>query len=73
MVLVFVVGYFVLVFLQTDAEISVAKNIVAGMAFAYGTAVGVHFWRPDSNLFWFLMSSEDACLRGVVYPQYHGD
>lgn len=65
MILVFVVGYFVLVFLQTDAEISVAKNIVAGMAFAYGTSVGVHFWRPDSNLFWFLFAPE-ALAFGVL-------
>jgi hypothetical protein len=57
-VLVFVVFYFLLVFLQDDEGISYLKNALAGLAFAYGTAVGVHFYRPDSNLFYFLFSRE---------------
>lgn len=57
-VLMFVVGYFVLVFLQSEPGVSYMKNVLAGLAFAYGTAVGVHFYRPDSNLFYFLFSRE---------------
>ena len=57
-VLVFVLFYFVLVWLQGDRGISHLKNILAGMAFACGTSVGVHFYRPDSNLFHFLVAPE---------------
>jgi len=57
-VLIFVVFYFVLVALQGNEGISHLKNILAGMAFACGTAVGVHFYRPDSNLFYFLLAPE---------------
>jgi hypothetical protein len=57
-VLVFVVFYFLLVFLQDEQGVSYLKNVLAGLAFAYGTAVGVHFYRPDSNLLLFLFSRE---------------
>lgn len=57
-VLIFVVFYFVLVFLQEEEGVSYLKNVLAGLAFAYGTAVGVHFYRPDSNLLYFLFSRE---------------
>lgn len=57
-VLLFVVGYFLMVFLQEDRGISYLKNILAGLAFAYGVTVGIHFYRPASNLFWLLFSPE---------------
>ena len=57
-VLLFVMGYFLLVFLQDGGGVSYLKNIMAGLAFAYGTTVGLHFYRPSSNLFGLLISPE---------------
>lgn len=57
-VLLFVAAYFMLVFLQEGSGISYLKNVLAGLAFAYGTTVGMHFYRPSSNLFWLIFSPE---------------
>lgn len=57
-VLLFVAAYFMMVFLQGSEGISYFKNVLAGLAFAYGTVVGMHFYRPSSNLFWLIFSPE---------------
>jgi hypothetical protein len=57
-VLLFVVGYFMLAFLQDGGGGAYLKNALAGLAFAYGVTVGIHFYRPASNLFWLLISPE---------------
>ncbi|NNC90378.1 MAG: hypothetical protein HKN82_18135 [Akkermansiaceae bacterium] len=57
-VLVLVALYFVMSFVQETELMTYFKNILAGLAFAYGTAVGVQFYRPASDLLWFLLSTE---------------
>ena len=57
-VLVLVVAYFFVALVQENGGVALLKNLLAGLAFAYGTSVGIHFYRPDSNLFWFLISPE---------------
>jgi hypothetical protein len=58
LILLFVVAYFFTALLQDGEGVPVVKNFLAGMTFAYGTSVGIHFYRPDSNLFFFLFSPE---------------
>ena len=42
-----------------ESEVSVLlKNILAGVAFAYGTTIGVYFYRPDVHVFRFILSPE---------------
>lgn len=57
-VAVLVAGYFAMTLAQETELMSYFKNVLAGLAFAYGTGVGVHFYRPSSNLLAFLLSPE---------------
>lgn len=59
---VLALGYFTMAFLDSGTGISYTKNVLAGLAFGYGTAVGVHFYRPDSNLGNFVGSPEVLCF-----------
>ena len=57
-VFLLVVLYFFLAWVG-DSELSaVLKNVVAGLAFAYGTTIGVYFYRPDVHIFRFIFSPE---------------
>lgn len=47
-VVVLLVGYFTMAFLDSDRGISYSKNILAGLAFGYGSAVGVHFYGGET-------------------------
>jgi len=44
-----VAGYFVVSFYDAGRGVSYFKNILAGLAFGYGTAVGVHFHGRDNH------------------------
>jgi hypothetical protein len=48
-VLVPVGGYFMMAFYDSGRGVSYLKNVLAGMAFAYGAAVGVHFHSGESG------------------------
>ncbi len=55
------VGYFVVSFYDSGRGVSYFKNFLAGLAFGYGTAVGVHFRSRESHdLFFGLILSPEV-------------
>ena len=59
-----VVAYFVVSFQDAGRGVSWFKNILAGLAFAYGTTVGVHF-RRERSLWELAMSPEVIVFAGL--------
>jgi hypothetical protein len=65
-VLVPVGGYFVMAFYDSGRGVSYFKNVLAGMAFAYGTAVGVHFHSQWSANLQSLLAAQEVIAFGVL-------
>ena len=63
-VAVLVVGYFTMAFLESGRGISYSKNLLAGLSFGYGTAVGVHFYKQDALV--KLFGSSEVIAFGVL-------
>lgn len=57
-VLVPVVAYFSISFFDGGQGVSYLKNVLAGLSFAYGTAVGVHLHSQESHILHLLLSPE---------------
>lgn len=57
-VLLLVVLYFFLAWVGESEVTALVKNVVAGLAFAYGTAVGLHFYQPTMGVISFLLAPE---------------
>lgn len=66
LILLFVITYFFVSLLYDGEGIPVVKNFFAGMTFSYGTAVGIHFYRPESDLFYFFLKSPEVILFGFL-------
>jgi hypothetical protein len=61
---VLVLGYFALALFSSseDNEVSYAKHVVGGVAFAYGTALMAHVYLPTLGIYEMLVSREFLCL-----------
>ena len=61
---VMVTGFFGLSMLTNPEadEAPLAKNVLAGMTFAFGTAMTAHIYRPELGIFDMLMSREVICF-----------
>ena len=61
---VMVAGFFGLSLLsnKTASEAPLAKNVLAGVTFAFGTAMTAHIYRPELGLFDMLTSHEVICF-----------
>jgi len=61
---VMVAGFFGLSMLtsQQSGEAPLAKNVLAGVTFAFGTAMTAHIYRPELVIFDMLMSREVICF-----------
>lgn len=65
-VLVPVVGYFVISLFDSGRGVSYFKNLLAGLAFAYGTAVGVHLHGRESHNVLNLIVSPEVIAFAVL-------
>lgn len=61
---VLVAGFFGLAMLssQDRNEVPLTKNILAGVTFAFGTAMTAHIYRPELGIFEMLRSREFVCF-----------
>ncbi len=61
---VMVAGFFGLSMLssQNPAEAPLSKNVIAGVTFAFGTAMTAHIYRPELGIYEMLMSREFVCF-----------
>jgi hypothetical protein len=60
----FVIGYFSIAYFTTEADgrISYPKHVIAGLTFAYGTAIMAHIYLPSLGLLDLFSSREFICF-----------